>query len=220
MTTTLGTGPADSRPGSIGLLSCVAFAVGTMVGAGVFVLSGLAVQRVGPAAVVSFLLAGVLVLLSALSFSVVASLAPPGASGYAYVGTALGARCWFLASWAFWLGGVFGVAFVLNAFGSYLHEFFVAGIPATAVAIAAVVVIALLNLGPASLIGRAETALVAVKVAILALLIVFAFVHVDRVHLTPFAPHGAGAVLSTSDLLFIAYLGFNVVTNMAGDVAP
>ncbi|MEV6842454.1 APC family permease [Actinoplanes sp. NPDC051411] len=202
----------------IGLLACVAFAVGTMVGAGVFVLSGLAVERAGPAAILSFLLAGVLVLLSALSFAVVAALAPPGGSGYAYVGVALGTRFGFLTSWAFWLGGVIGVAFVLNAFGSYLHDFFAHGVPPQAVAIAAAVTIAGLNLGPASLIGRAETALVAVKVAILALLIVFALVHVDRAHFTPFTPHGTTAILTTSSLLFVAYLGFNVVTNLAGDV--
>ncbi|WP_317620749.1 APC family permease [Actinoplanes sp. KI2] len=209
---------AGPRTGSIGLVSCVAFAVGTMVGAGVFVLSGLAVQRSGPAAMAAFVLAGVLVLLSALSFAVVASLAPPGGSGYAYVGQALGRRWGFLTSWAFWLGGVIGVAFVLNAFGSYLHDFFVSALPATLVAVAAVVVIALLNLGPASLIGRAETALVVVKVAILVLLIVFAFLHLGRARFTPFAPHGAGSVVTTSALLFIAYLGFNVVTNMAGEV--
>lgn len=219
MGTTRVTSPRSTAgPGSIGLLSCVAFAVGTMVGAGVFVLSGLAVQRAGPAAILSFVLAGVLVLLSALSFAVVASLAPAGGSGYAYVATALGSRFGFLTSWAFWLGGVIGVAFVLNAFGRYLHDFFVSALPATAVAVAAVALIAVLNLGPASLIGRAETALVAVKVAILALLIVFAFVHLDRAHFTPLTPHGTGAVVTTSGLLFIAYLGFNVVTNMAGDV--
>lgn len=203
----------------IGLLSCVAFAVGTMVGAGVFVLSGLAVQRAGPAAIVSFLLAGVLVLLSALSFAVVAALAPAGGSGYAYVGVALGRQLGFLTSWAFWLGGVIGVAFVLNAFGSYLHDFFAHGVPPVLVAVAAAVLIAGLNLGPASLIGRAETALVAVKVAILTLLIVFALVHVDRAHFTPFTPHGTGSILTTSSLLFVAYLGFNVVTNLAGDVS-
>jgi APA family basic amino acid/polyamine antiporter len=202
----------------IGLLACVAFAVGTMVGAGVFVLSGLAVERAGPAAILAFVLAGVLVLLSALSFAVVASLAPAGGSGYAYVATALGARLGFLTSWAFWLGGVIGVAFVLNAFGSYLHDFFAHGVPPLAAAVAAALLIAGLNLGPASLIGRAETALVAVKVAILALLIVFALVHVDRAHFAPFAPHGPSSVLTTSSLLFVAYLGFNVVTNLAGDV--
>src|SRR3954454_16037006 len=84
---------APGRPGAesrIGLLSCVAFAVGTMVGAGVFVLSGLAVQKAGPAAIISFALAGVLVLLSALSFTVVASRAQQGESGYAYLGRSLG----------------------------------------------------------------------------------------------------------------------------------
>ena len=82
-----GTRPENDK---IGLVPCVAFAVGTMIGAGVFVLSGIAVQKAGPAALVSFLLAGVLVLLSALSFGVVASRARPGESGYAYVGRALG----------------------------------------------------------------------------------------------------------------------------------
>ncbi|NJC74155.1 amino acid permease [Planosporangium thailandense] len=217
-TTTVNRPATTAARGSIGLVSCVAFAVGTMVGAGVFVLSGLAVGRAGPAAMISFVLAGVLVLLSALSFAVVASLAPPGGSGYAYVSTALGRRFGFLTSWAFYLGGVIGVAFVLNAFGSYLHDFFWSAAPPLLLAIAAVVVVALLNLGPASAIGRAETALVAVKVAILLLLIVFAFVHIGRAHITPFAPHGAMSVVATSGLLFIAYLGFNVVTNMAGDV--
>src|SRR5919199_6238175 len=177
----------------IGLVSCVAFAVGTMVGAGVFVLSGLAVEKAGPAALVSFALAGVLVLLSALSFAVVASLAQPGETGYGYVRRALGGYAGFLTSWAFWLGGVIGAAFVLNAFGQYMHEFFVGGVPVVVWALIGAAVLTLLNLGPASLIGRAETGLVAIKVAILGLLIVFAFVHLGRAHFTPFAPHGAAS---------------------------
>src|SRR3954454_3287821 len=123
---------APGRPGAesrIGLVSCVAFAVGTMVGAGVFVLSGLAVEKAGPAAIVAFALAGVLVLLSALSFAVVASLARAGETGYGYVGRALGGYAGFLTSCAFWLGGVIGASFVLNAFGEYLHQFFIASVP-------------------------------------------------------------------------------------------
>jgi amino acid transporter len=70
----------EPRDKKIGLVSCVAFAVGTMVGAGVFVLSGLAVEKAGPAALGSFAPAAVLVLLSALSLAVVASLARSGDS--------------------------------------------------------------------------------------------------------------------------------------------
>ena len=209
---------ASAQPRQIGLVSAVAFAVGTMVGAGVFVLSGIAVQKAGPAALVSFALAGVLVLLSALSFAVVASLAVPGGSGYAYVGVALGRYWAFVTSWAFWLGGVIGAAFVLNAFGAYLHEFFAASVPTVWWALAAAVALTVLNLGPASVIGRAEVVLVGLKVAILVLLIAFAFAHLGRARFTPFAPHGTSSVLATSGLLFIAFLGFNVVTNMAGDI--
>lgn len=212
--------PAGARAekDKIGLVPSVAFAVGTMIGAGVFVLSGLAVKQAGPAAFVSFALAGVLVLLSALSFAAVASRAQPGESGYSYVGRALSPFWRFLASWAFYIGGIIGVAFVLGAFGSYLHDFFVGGIAPLVFALAAAVVLTLLNLGPADLIGRAEMALVGVKVAILVLLIVFAFVHLGRAHFTPFLPHGATSVLTTSGLLFVAYLGFNVVCNMAPEI--
>lgn len=202
----------------IGLLSCVAFAVGTMVGAGVFVLSGLAVERAGPSALVSFALAGVLVMLSALSFAVVASRAGPGESGYAYLGRALNGFWRFMTSWAFYIGGVIVVAFVLGAFGAYLHDFFVGSVSALTWAIAAAVVLTLLNLGPADLIGRAELSLVAVKVTILALLSVFAFIHLDRAHFSPFDPHGPGSIVKTSGLLFVAYLGFNVICNMAPEV--
>jgi amino acid transporter len=210
-----GTRPENDK---IGLIPCVAFAVGTMIGAGVFVLSGLAVQKAGPAALASFVLAGVLVLLSALSFGVVASRARPGESGYAYVGRALGQRWRFLASWAFYVGGIIGVAFVLQAFGTYLHDFFVGGVSPVAWAVAAAVVLTLLNLGPADLIGRAEMALVGLKVAILLLLVGFGLAHLRSSELTPFAPHGGTSVVTTSALLFVAYLGFNVVCSMAPEV--
>jgi amino acid transporter len=204
--------------GGLGLWSCVAFAVGTMVGAGVFVLSGLAVEQAGPAALVSFVLAGALVMLSALSFAVVAGRARAGESGYSYVGRALGGYWRFFTLWAFYLGGIIGVAFVLGAFGSYFHDFFVHGVSSLAWALGAAVVLTLLNLGPSDLIGRAETALVAVKIGILLILIVFAFIHIDRAHFSPLTPHGASSVVTTSGLLFVAYLGFNVVCNMAPEV--
>ncbi len=202
----------------IGLVPAVAFAVGTMIGAGVFVLSGLAVQKAGAGALISFVLAGVLVMLSALSFAVVASRAEPGETGYSYVGRALRPFWRFLASWAFYIGGIIGVAFVLGAFGSYVTTFFVGSVAPLAWAIGAAVVLTLLNLGPADLIGRAEMGLVGLKVGILVLLIVFAFIHLGRAHFTPLVPHGASAVLTTSGLLFVAYLGFNVVCNMAPEI--
>ena len=93
--------------------------LGTMVGAGVFVRSGLAVEKAGRAALVSLAPAGVFVLLSALSFAVVARLARRDESGYGYVGRSPGGYCGPVTSCALWLGGVIGAAFVLDASGDY-----------------------------------------------------------------------------------------------------
>jgi basic amino acid/polyamine antiporter, APA family len=209
---------ATKRETRIGLVTCIAFAVGNMVGAGVFVLSGPAVMAAGPAALISFGIAGVSVLLSALSFSVVASLAPEGSSGYAYVSQALSRYWGFITSWAFYMGGIIGAAFVLNSFGIYLQQFFFPGLNPLMLSIGAAVLLTILNLGSASAIGKAETFLVFIKVLILVGLIVFGLAHFNTGNLHPFAPHGWGVVMHQSGQLFVAYLGFSVVTSMAGDV--
>lgn len=182
-------------------------------------LSGVAIKNAGPAALVSFLLAGAVVLCSAFSFMVIASLARTGELGYAPVGRILGHRFWgFLTAWAFYLAAIVGMAFVLNGFGVYAQEFFIKEVPALAWAVIATVGLTLLNLGPASRIGKVESLLVLVKIGILLLLIGFGLVHLTGSDLQPFVPHGTGSVFAVSGMLFIAYLGFSVITNIAGDV--
>lgn len=204
---------------TIGLWSCIAFAVGSMVGAGVFVLSGVAIEKAGPAALVAFSLAGIAVLCSAFSFIVIASQAKAGELGYAPVGRILGNRFWsFLTAWSFYLAAIIGMAFVLHGFGVYMQEFFIHSVPAVVWAVIATIVLALLNLGPASRIGKIESLLVLIKVGILLLLISFGLMHLTSSDLHPFVPHGTDSIFATSGMLFIAYLGFSVVTNIAGDV--
>src|SRR3954468_18192475 len=144
-----------NRP-KIGLIPAISFAVGTMIGAGVFVLSGPAIAEAGPAALASYGVAGISVLFSALSFSIVASLAPAGASGFAYIRTALGGFWGFITSWAFYIGGIIGCAFILNAFGIYMEQFFLQGSDPLTITLIAAAALTLLNLGPASVIGKAE----------------------------------------------------------------
>ena len=214
--------PATTEPQEgkhqIGLVSCVAFCVGTMIGGGVFTLSGLAVDRSGPAAILAYLVAGAVMLLSALSFIVVSSRSRPGDSGYAPLGEILSPGWRFVAMWGFYLNAVICIAFVLLSFGSYLNEYFVASLGRTAAALIAVAAIALLNLGPADLVGKAETGLVGLKVAILLVFAGYGLAFIGAVQWAPFFTGGRGSVLGTTALLFTAYTGFNVVTNIAGSV--
>jgi amino acid transporter len=208
-----------SKTKKINLINSVAFAVGAMIGGGVFVLSGVALKQTGPSALISFLIAGVVVLLSALSFAVIASSSDNKEGGYSYIGEILGHPIWgFLTSWCFYLGGIIGAAFVLNAFGTYLHEFLFSQLSIIYLAIMGAIALTLVNLGPASEIGKIETFLVGGKLIILCLLIVFGLIHFHSSDLTPFSPHGTKQIFITSAFLFIAFLGFNVITSISGDI--
>ncbi len=202
----------------IGLIPCIAFCVGTMIGGGVFTLSGIAVDKAGPLALVAYLVAGAVMLFSALSFVVISSRSKPGESGYAPLGDILGPGWRFVVMWGFYLNAVVCTAFVLISFGTYLNEYFVKGLGPVAAALLAVGAVVLLNLGPADLVGKAETWLVALKVAILLFLVAYGLRYLGNVTWAPFAPHGASSLATTTAILFTAYTGFNVVTNMAGSV--
>ena len=203
----------------IGLFNSISFAVGAMVGGGVFVLSGLALKQTGPSAIISFVLAGIMVLISALSFAVIASCKNSKYSVYGIVGEALGSEIWsFLTSWSFYLAGIIGAAFVLSAFGTYLSQFFLKGTSYLIWAILGGIFLTLINLGPASIIARLESLLVSIKVLILFVLIYFGLKAFRLSQIHPFLPHGANQVLVTSAFLFIAFLGFNVITNISSEI--
>lgn len=187
-----------------------------MVGGGVFTLSGVAVNEAGPSALLSYALAGVIMLISALSFVAVAGRARVGDSGYGPISTLLGPVWRFVVMWGFYINGVTILTFLLVSFGDYLHAYFVGGLGTVSAALLALVAIALLNLGPTGLVGKAEAYVVGLKIVLLLVFIGWGLAELGSVHLTPFAPDGAGGVLGMTALLFTAYTGFNVVTNMAG----
>lgn len=212
--------PAGSKKGSghtIGMVALIAFAVGTMVGGGVFALSGIVVKDAGPGAIIAYILAGIVMLLSALSFAAVASRAKPGETGYAPIGRVLSPLWRFVTMWAFYIMGVTGVAYVLMAFGNYFLVFVPHAVSIIVAVIAAVALI-LLNYGPAGLVGKAETVMVGFKLTVLVILIVFGLKAFSPHFFDNFVPHGAGSVLTATALLFTAYSGFNVITNMSGSV--
>lgn len=188
-----------------------------MVGGGVFALSGIVINEAGPAVIVSYLLAAIAVLLSVLCFTAVASRVKDGDSGYGPIAEVLGRRWRFLTMWAFYISTIAGCAFLLVAFGSYL-QYFISGADALALGLAAALVLILLNLGPADLVGKAETVMVMFKMGVLVLLIGFGVAAFKASSLTPFAPHGSRVILASTGLLFSVYLGFSVVTNVAGVV--
>jgi APA family basic amino acid/polyamine antiporter len=206
------------RSQGLGLFAAIAFAVGNMVGAGVFVLSGLVLHVAGPSAVLSYLLCGVIVSFSGLSYAALASIYPENGGGYLFARRMLGPFPGFMAGWAMYISVVISTAFVLLGFGIYTNLLFNTNVDPRLLAVAGVLSLTLLNVRGVSEAGKAEVALVVAKIAILALLSIIGIFSLRITDLQPFYTQGVGGMTQGIVMVFFAYIGFNVVALMGGEV--
>ncbi|MFT2816261.1 APC family permease [Leifsonia sp. A12D58] len=202
----------------IGLVPALAFGVGTVVGGGVFTLSGTALNMAGPWAIASYLIAGAVMFLCALSFVVVSARAKPDESGYGPIGTILSPFWRFITMWGFYLNGATIIAFLLVSFGDYLEGYFLHGISPLLLGCIAAVAIVALNLGQTDTVAKAETGIVGLKLVILAVFAVWGILALRAPVFERDAPEGVAGVFGAAALVFTAYTGFNVIANMAGSI--
>lgn len=112
----------------LGLKEGLAIGLGTMIGAGIFVLSGIAAERAGPAAIISYILTGLVCLPIAMVVSELATGMPKAGGSYTFITQALGPLAGSVVGPGNWLGLTFTTGFYLIAFGEYL-SFFIPVIP-------------------------------------------------------------------------------------------
>ena len=211
---------------AVGPLSLTALGVGAIVGTGIFVIVGEGLREAGPAVILSFVLAAVVCLFSALSYAELASSIPVSGSAYTYAYATLGEVVAWTIGWDLILE--YGVsvaaiavgwgrnfnAFLETAFGVALPERFTTSLDEGGINIPAVVIVLLITL--LLMRGVKETAnlntvMVFIKLAVLAMFIGLAFTAFNADNLHPFAPQGSGGVLTAAALIFFAYIGFDAV---------
>jgi amino acid transporter/nucleotide-binding universal stress UspA family protein len=210
----------------LGPLAALTIGVGTMIGAGIFVLPGNAIEQSGWFAVVSFLLGGGIALLTALSASELGTAMPRSGGAYFYVNRALGPLFGSIAGWANWLGLAFASAFYMVGFGEYIRVIFGLTGPLMLgpIALPAVKTIAFLggalfvtvNYIGAKETGRLQNIIVILLVAILAVFTVVGALRADPANLPP--SKGFGPMMTTTGLIFVSYLGFVQITSVAEEI--
>jgi APA family basic amino acid/polyamine antiporter len=223
----------DGLRRAIGAVSLTAMGLGAIIGTGIFVIIGEAIGLAGPAIVLSFALAGLTCVFSALSYSELASTIPVSGSAYTYSYATMGEVVAWIIGWDLILEYGVSVAAVAVGWGGYLqsllHSVFgislpdsIAGPPGAGgqVNLPAVVLVlgatALLCVGVRES-ARTNAAMVAFKLCILALFIVVGVATLlggDGGHggFTPFTPHGTSGIVSAAALIFFAYIGFDAVS--------
>src|SRR5262245_29344106 len=164
---------AETGSGQIGMVAAVSIGIGGMVGAGIFSILGIVAQAAGNAMWLAFAVGGVIALLSTYSYARLGATFP-SAGGAVYFlvksfgdGVFAGGLNLFM-----WAGYIISLALYAGAFGSYAATFIStppSPLLVKLLAIAAVLVLTIVNAFGAKSMGRSETAIVAVKVAILVL---------------------------------------------------
>jgi amino acid transporter len=206
------------RSEGLSIFAAIAFAVGNMVGAGVFVLSGIVIGTAGPSAVLSYLFCGILVTFSGLSYSALASIYPEDGGGYLFSRRMLGPLPGFIAGWAMYISLTIASAFILLGFGIYANLLLNTAYDPRLFALAGLLMLSLLNTRGLSEAGKLETGLVLAKVVILLGLIAAGFAYISPGDFSPFFPHGTGGMLEGMTMVFFAYIGFQVVAIMGGEI--
>src|SRR3954467_3770220 len=107
---------------AVGLLDLTALGIGAIIGTGIFVILGEAIGDSGPAIVLSFILAGVTCIFSALSYAELASTIPVSGSAYTYGYATMGELAAWIIGWDLILEYGVSVAAVAVGWGQYFND--------------------------------------------------------------------------------------------------
>lgn len=210
------TTPAQLRR-DLRLLDAIAIGLGAIVGAGLFVVTGVAAGVAGPAFVLGLALASVPAICNALSSAQLAANYPQVGGTYEYGYRVLHPWFGFAAGWVFLASKLLAGGAVATGFASYLANL-IPGLPLRPTAAVAVVLLTAVNYVGIKKSGRLNTMIVAITVATLAYFLVAGLPSFDLANLQPFAPGGIGGVLQSAALLFFAYTGYARLATLAEEV--
>jgi GABA permease len=212
-------------------------ALGGVIGAGLFVGSGVVIQQTGPAAVLSFLITGGLVVLVMRMLGEMACAMPAVGSFYEYARLAFGSTrgpgrlAGFLTGWMYWYFWVIVVAVEAVA-GAKLVQFWLPDAPAWAISLVLLVMLSATNLISVGSYGEFEFWFASIKVAAIIVFLFLGCLYVlglwpASMHTTAvlptllshggLVPKGIGPVMSGAVAATGFYFGAEIVTIAAAE---
>ena len=201
---------------TLGLWDATAISIGAIVGAGIYVVTGIAAGSAGSALIVSMLLAAAISMLTAMSFAELTAWKPIEGSIYEYTYQLISPFAGFLTGWMWVISNTFAGAAVSLGFASYLCALFPA-LPPNLVAAVFCFLFTVLNFLGIRQSAVLNNVLVAAKLSILGFFVIYGFFHINPSNFASFNPFQAG-VLSGAFYIFFAYGGFARVAVIAEEV--
>jgi APA family basic amino acid/polyamine antiporter len=199
------------------LFDATAIGIGAIIGAGIFVVLGIAESYAGPAVIVSMIIAGIVALFTALSFAELSSAIPKEGGTYTFAYEMIHPYFGFVSG-CLWLFAqtVSGTAISLGL-ASYLVALF-PFLSVKLVAVSAALVLTVLNFIGIKYSAMVNNMLVLVKIIILSLFVIVGVFQVSLKNYSPFIPNGPFGILQGAGFIFFAYLGFGRIAALGEEV--
>lgn len=199
------------------LKDAVAVGLGAIIGAGIFVVTGVAAGVAGPAFLVGLLFAGMIAAFNALSSAQLAAVYPHSGGTYEYGYRLLHPKLGFSAGWMFLISKLSAAGVVAIGFGSYFYQL-VPVLPPLVLSLLAVVVLTAANYYGIKKAGMLNLIIVAFTLTSLLYLVFSGIPAVEQDNFQPFAPFGVAGIAEAAALLFFAFTGYARIATLAEEV--
>jgi len=187
-----------------------------MIGAGIFLLAGVALELTGPAAIFSYIGAGIVCMITAASAAELATGMPTSGGDYYFVSRSLGPALGAISGVGIWLSLTFAISFYLFGLGEYLSQF----LPLTPFwgAFGGGLLLTAINVYGAKESGQMQVVVVLTLMGILGAFCGIGAFYIEWGNFTPFFPFGGAPVASTTALVFVSFLGFVKIAAVAEEI--
>ena len=201
----------------LGLYDIFCIASGSMISSGLFILPGLAYAKTGPAVVVAYFVASLLVIPAMLSKAELATAMPKAGGTYFYIDRSMGPGMGTIGGFAAWFSLAFKSAFALLGIGAFalLLNPGLTEIQIKLVAVLFCIIFTIVNLVGVKHTGKIQIILVVGLLSLLTFYIVAGAFHIQLSRFTPFAPMGLSSIFATAGFVFISYGGLTKICSVA-----
>ena len=192
--------------------------LGAIIGAGIFVIMGLATGASGPAVVLSIIIAAFIALLTGLSFSEIARHVAKEGGVYEYSKETLSPFSGFLGGLLWTFGNIIALSAVSLSLGSYIDALFHLTVSNVYFAIPSILAFMIINILGIKNSAKTLFGLVIINVLVLSLFVAFGMLYFHAQNFSGFFQKGAGGLIEGTALIFFAFTGFSRVTTVSEEV--
>jgi amino acid transporter/Trk K+ transport system NAD-binding subunit len=203
---------------NIGLFMAVMIGIGATMGPGIFALPGELAHMVGPLGILVYLVMGVMTIFTALNYSELGAAIPLAGGGYSFTSRTMSRPVAFFSGWFFWIGNTLACAMYALIFALTIHTYFLPDVN-----IALVTTITTLVFAGVNYLGMREALIVItvmnlVELAVLIGAALLGMTDIEPSNLQPLAPMGWRPFIPAMALIYISYVGFELISNAAEEI--